>query len=96
MDDRPEVAASPAEEPTDLQPKQNKVDLRGTLRVVRGVPGLLALIGFSCFNNFLAGAFMALMDAYGCISCQCRRGACCGVRSVRVSSSVGSPSPRLA
>ena len=65
MDDRPEVAAPPAEEPTDLQPKQNKVDLRGTLRVVRGVPGLLALIGFSCFNNFLAGAFMALMDAYG-------------------------------
>lgn len=65
VDDRHEVAAPPAEEPTDLQPKQNKVDLRGTLRVVRGVPGLLALIGFSCFNNFLAGAFMALMDAYG-------------------------------
>ena len=43
----------------------NKVDLRGTLRIVRGVPGLLALIGFSCFNNFLGGAFMALMDAYG-------------------------------
>ena len=42
-----------------------KVDLRGTLRVVRAVPGLLALIVFSCFNNFLGGAFMALMDAYG-------------------------------
>jgi MFS transporter, DHA3 family, multidrug efflux protein len=42
-----------------------KVDLRGTLRVVRGVPGLLALIVFSCFNNFLGGTFMALMDAYG-------------------------------
>ena len=27
--------------------------------------GLLALIGFSCFNNLLNGAFMALMDAYG-------------------------------
>ena len=27
--------------------------------------GLLALIGFSCLNNFLGGAFMALMDAYG-------------------------------
>ena len=38
---------------------------KSTLRVVRGVPGLLALIAFSCFNNFLAGAFMALMDAYG-------------------------------
>ena len=32
---------------------------------MRGVPGLLALIGFACFNNFLGGAFMALMDAYG-------------------------------
>ncbi|MEP6649239.1 MAG: MFS transporter [Lapillicoccus sp.] len=41
------------------------VDLRGTVRLVRGVPGLSALILFSCFNNFLGGAFMALMDAYG-------------------------------
>jgi DHA3 family multidrug efflux protein-like MFS transporter len=41
------------------------VDLRGTFRLVRGVPGLLALIFFSCFNNFLGGTFMALMDAYG-------------------------------
>jgi MFS transporter, DHA3 family, multidrug efflux protein len=42
-----------------------RVDLRGTVRLVRGVPGLMALIGFACFNNFLGGAFMALMDAYG-------------------------------
>jgi MFS transporter, DHA3 family, multidrug efflux protein len=56
---------APDAESTDLQPQQNKVDLRGTLRVVRGVPGLLALILFACFNNFLGGAFMALMDAYG-------------------------------
>jgi len=41
------------------------VDLRGTSRIVRGVPGLMALIVFSCFNNFLGGTFMALMDAYG-------------------------------
>jgi MFS transporter, DHA3 family, multidrug efflux protein len=41
------------------------VDLRGTVRLVRGVPGLIALIAFSCFNNFLGGVFMALMDAYG-------------------------------
>ena len=41
------------------------VDLRGTLRVVSGVPGLLALIAFSCFNNFIGGAFMAVMDPYG-------------------------------
>ncbi len=41
------------------------VDLRGTLRLVRGVPGLLPLVLFSCFNNFLGGAFMALLDPYG-------------------------------
>jgi len=64
VEERPE-GTTPDAESTDPQPKQNKVDLRGTLRVVRGVPGLLALIAFSCFNNFLAGAFMALMDAYG-------------------------------
>nr|WP_179756761.1 MFS transporter [Kineococcus aurantiacus] len=41
------------------------VDLRGTWRLVRGVPGLLPLIVFSCFNNLIGGGFMALMDAYG-------------------------------
>ena len=41
------------------------VDLWGTIRLVRSVPGLTALILFTCFNNFLGGAFMALMDAYG-------------------------------
>ncbi len=41
------------------------VDLRGTVRLVRGVPGLLALVLFSCLNNFLGGGFMALMDPYG-------------------------------
>jgi DHA3 family multidrug efflux protein-like MFS transporter len=40
-------------------------DLRGTLRAVIVVPGLLALILFHCFNNFLGGVFMSLMDAYG-------------------------------
>lgn len=45
--------------------KAKKVDLKGTFKIVRGVPGLLALILFSTFNNFLGGVFMALMDAYG-------------------------------
>jgi MFS transporter, DHA3 family, multidrug efflux protein len=63
--DRPEGAAADDSEAADQQARGNKVDLRGTLRVVRSVPGLLALIGFACFNNFLGGAFMALMDAYG-------------------------------
>ena len=60
VEEQPEGVATPDTESTD-----HKVDIRGTLRVVRGVPGLLALIGFACFNNFLGGAFMALMDAYG-------------------------------
>lgn len=42
-----------------------KVDLKGTFRLVRAVPGLIALILFTTFNNFLGGVFMALMDAYG-------------------------------
>ena len=41
------------------------VDFRGAMRAVRVVPGLLALLLFSTFNNFLAGVFMALMDPYG-------------------------------
>ncbi len=42
-----------------------KIDIRGTLRVISAVPGLLALILFTTFNNFLGGVFMSLMDAYG-------------------------------
>lgn len=44
---------------------QSKIDLKGTYKLVRRVPGLMALILFSTFNNFLGGVFMALMDAYG-------------------------------
>ena len=40
-------------------------DLRGAVRAVTAVPGLLALLFFSTFNNFLAGVFMALIDPYG-------------------------------
>ena len=43
----------------------NRLDLRGTIAVVREVPGLFALIFFTTFNNFIGGVFMALMDAYG-------------------------------
>lgn len=45
--------------------KANGIDLRGTIAAVRAIPGLFALIIFSTFNNFLGGAFFALMDAYG-------------------------------
>lgn len=47
----------------DEAPK--KVDIRGTLVLLAGIPGIIALIFFSTFNNFLGGVFMALMDAYG-------------------------------
>lgn len=42
-----------------------RIDLAGTIRVIRAVPGLAALLVFQTFNNFLGGVFMALMDAYG-------------------------------
>ncbi len=52
------------EPPKEDEPEKN-VDVKGTIRVVGSVPGLFGLIFFSTFNNFLGGAFMALMDAYG-------------------------------
>lgn len=42
-----------------------KIDLKGTLHAIRSVPGLLALLFFATFNNFLGGIYMSLMDAYG-------------------------------
>ena len=56
-------AANLASEPAGVSSR--KVDLAGTVRQIQQVPGLIALIAFSCLNNFLGGAFMALMDAYG-------------------------------
>ena len=47
------------------EPEGKKVDLKGTLKVVKAIPGLIALILFTTFNNFLGGVFMALMDPYG-------------------------------
>jgi DHA3 family multidrug efflux protein-like MFS transporter len=39
--------------------------LRGVIPAVVAVPGLLALVLFSTFNNLVGGVFMALMDPYG-------------------------------
>jgi DHA3 family multidrug efflux protein-like MFS transporter len=58
VDDRAGQEGSEAEMKT-------AVDIKGALRAVRVVPGLLALLFFSTFNNFLAGVFMSLMDPYG-------------------------------
>jgi DHA3 family multidrug efflux protein-like MFS transporter len=41
------------------------LDLRGTIGAIAVVPGLMGLIFFHTFNNFLGGVFMSLMDAYG-------------------------------
>jgi DHA3 family multidrug efflux protein-like MFS transporter len=54
-----------AEPAPDAAAEPRRVDILGTLGVIRAVPGLLALILFATFNNFLGGIFMALMDAYG-------------------------------
>jgi MFS transporter, DHA3 family, multidrug efflux protein len=42
-----------------------RIDLRGTWGTVRTIEGLIGLIAFAAFNNFLGGVFMSLMDAYG-------------------------------
>lgn len=55
----------PEKEIVHLEHQQGKVDLRGTFAVVAAIPGLMALILFTTINNFLGGAFMGLMDAYG-------------------------------
>ncbi|ODT78548.1 MAG: multidrug transporter [Pelagibacterium sp. SCN 64-44] len=58
-----EGRAQPNADGAPEEPK--RVDIAGTIRVIAGVPGLFALIFFACFNNFLGGIFMALLDAYG-------------------------------
>jgi MFS transporter, DHA3 family, multidrug efflux protein len=51
-------AVSPGERPP-------QIDIGGTIKVIRLVPGLFGLIFFGTFNNFLGGVFMSLLDAYG-------------------------------
>ncbi|WP_328396495.1 MFS transporter [Nocardia sp. NBC_00416] len=41
-----------------------RVDLRGTIGVIRGIPGMIPLIAFAALNNLLFGGLMALMDPY--------------------------------
>ena len=60
----PKLRRHQTQSPRTLSPSRARSTF-GALYGWCGVPGLLALIAFSCFNNFLAGAFMALMDAYG-------------------------------
>lgn len=50
-------------EGTEQAPKN--IDIKGTIKAISKVPGLMALILFATVNNFLGGVFMSLMDAYG-------------------------------
>lgn len=43
----------------------SKFDVRGAVTAIRAVPGLVALILFSTFNNLVSGVYIALMDPYG-------------------------------
>lgn len=49
----------------DPELANKKIDFKGSLLAIHAVPGLIALIIFSTFNNFIGGAYMALMDPYG-------------------------------
>lgn len=49
---------------TEAQPRK-KLNIRETFATIKEVPGLIQLIFFTTFNNFLGGVFMALMDPYG-------------------------------
>jgi DHA3 family multidrug efflux protein-like MFS transporter len=53
------------EAPTPTADAPRLIDFSGAFRAVRLVPGLLGLLLFATFNNFLGGVFMSLMDPYG-------------------------------
>ena len=55
----------PEEQPDPSENRAKAFDFRGSIRAVRAVKGLFALILFSIFNNFIGGAYIALMDPYG-------------------------------
>jgi DHA3 family multidrug efflux protein-like MFS transporter len=61
----PEEGVVHAAGPAAPAAPDKRIDIAGTIKAVRAVPGLFALIFFTTFNNFLGGVFMALMDAYG-------------------------------
>jgi DHA3 family multidrug efflux protein-like MFS transporter len=65
VDETAAAGATSQAEASNEPPAPKRVDIAGTVRVIAAVPGLFALILFACFNNFLGGIFMALLDAYG-------------------------------
>ncbi len=49
----------------DPEEGTSRFDVRGAVVAIRAVPGLVALILFSTFNNLVNGVYIALMDPYG-------------------------------
>ncbi len=45
--------------------KGKAIDIKGSFAAIVVIPGLLGLILFTTFNNFIGGVYMALMDPYG-------------------------------
>lgn len=58
------VLRIPEEQP-EAAPGGRALDIRGAAAAIRAVPGLMALIVFSTFNNLIGGVYLALMDPYG-------------------------------
>jgi MFS transporter, DHA3 family, multidrug efflux protein len=52
-------------QPESTEDAPKRMDIKGTIAAIHVVPGLMALLFFATFNNFLGGVFMALMDPYG-------------------------------
>ncbi|MFP7365941.1 MFS transporter [Corynebacterium callunae] len=50
---------------SDLSIVSKGIDLKGSMKIILSVPGLLALILFASFNNLIGGVYSALMDPYG-------------------------------
>ncbi|WP_336646337.1 MFS transporter [Microbacterium sp. USHLN186] len=55
----------PEEPPEREADAPSPIDLRGSIRAIRAVPALFALLFFAMFNNFVGGVYMALVDPYG-------------------------------
>ncbi len=49
----------------DPELANKKIDIRGSILAIKAVPGLVGLILFTTLNNFVGGAYMALLDPYG-------------------------------
>jgi DHA3 family multidrug efflux protein-like MFS transporter len=73
------IPAGPGGDGDEVETGATGVDLRGTIRAIRRVPGLFGLIIFGTFNNFLGGVLTSLIDAYGLLWCRCRPRARCGM-----------------